>query len=267
MIGDYGDTNQRGRTHGDLDDRNLQYIESMAQLAEQAGFRLQFFVLGETLEQPCEWLLDLISRGHAVDQHTYSHRSLLDEDQGAVREELARTAELFAARLGERPHGVRGPGGYALGLHDHDGAQQAILDQGMGFVSCLYATKSPTGKYDLFADKNAYMIMKHHQPRRYDSGLLEVPLSGYSDRHFFDGLGRPVAQWIEHLRSCLDFAYDMGELIYAPALHPDVHARHDPGCEAIAALIDHAARKHDPVRFCTYRDIARAFAGAESPEG
>jgi len=62
------------------------------------------------------------------------------------------------------------------------------------------------------------------------------------------------------LRNCLDFAYDMGGLLYAPALHPEVHARHDPRCEAMTALLDHAHRKHDPVRFCTYREVAAEFA-------
>lgn len=258
MIGEYTDTNASGGTHGRLDDRVIEYTQQLAGLADEAGLKLQFYLLGETLDAGCDWLVDLSQQGHALDQHTYGHRSLLDPQLELITEEIRRTNELFQERLGELPKGIRGPGGYAGGLHDHQAVQQVILDQGLEFVSCQYATKAPSGQYDVFADKNACMIIKHHQPRIYDSGLWEVPISGYSDRHFLDNQKRPLQQWILHLQNCLDFAYDMGGLLYAPALHPDTHARHDPGFEAMTALLQHAARKHEPVRFCTHREAVCA---------
>jgi hypothetical protein len=238
------------------DGSDAAYARALAELAVAEGFRMQFFASGEALAEPCAWLAALATDGHAVDQLSSPAVALNDGDQAAMREELGRTASALEQCAGQRPAGLRVPGGYAAGLHDLPVAQRSILDQGLTFVSSLYATKSPTSKYDIFADKNAYMIMKHHQPRRYESGLLEIPMSGYSDRHFLDELQRPLDQWIQHLRSCLDFAYDMGGLLYAPALHPEVHARHDPDCEAIAALLEHTRRKHDPVRFRTYREVA-----------
>ena len=258
MIGAYADTNPTGTTHGYLDDRVWQAMLDLAAVAEQANMRLQFFILGQTLEQPAGILRDLAARGHALDQHTYSHLSLLSDDPGGVRQQIAETNRLFVEALGFAPQGLRGPGGYREGLHGREDVQQMLLEAGLSFVSCHYATKSPGGKYDVVADKNAYMMLKHMQPRRYESGLLEVPIHGYSDRHWFDNQGRDLRGWIKHLQDCLDFAYDMGGLLYAPALHPDTHSRHDPGMATLPALIEHARKKHEPVRFVTYREAAQA---------
>lgn len=260
MIGEYADTNSHGRTHGHLDDRVIQYMLDLARIAEQASLPLQFFILGETLERPAEYLRDLARRGHALDQHTYSHLSLLSEERVQTECGIARTCDLFQDVLGFRPVGLRGPGGYRNGLQDAAEVQQIVLQAGLQFVSSHYATKAPSGKYDLFADKNAYMMLKHLQPRRYDSGLLEVPIMGYSDRHWFDNQGRDLGGWIRHLQDCIDFAYDMGGLVYAPGLHPDTHSRHDPGLQTLPSLIEHAGRKHEPVRFVTYREVAEAVS-------
>lgn len=258
MVGEYADTNPAGRTHGHLNDRTVQYMLDLATMAEAAEFRLQYFILGETLEHPAEYLTDLAARGHALDQHTYSHVSLLDADLATLEGELAKTNSAFKQVLGFQPQGLRAPGGYAQALYGREDVQDLIAAQGLCFVSSHYATKSPSGKYDVYADKNAHQLMKHHQPRRYPNGLLEIPISGYSDRHFFDVLGRGLGQWIKHLQECVDFAYDMGGLLYAPALHPDTHSRHDPSKEALAALIEYTRRKMDPVAFVTYREVTAA---------
>jgi len=265
MIGAYADTNPTGTTHGHLDDRVLQTMLDLAGLAEQAGARLQFFILGQTLEGPVDVLRDLAGRGHALDQHTHSHLSLLSGDAAAVKREVGETSRLFEQTLGFRPMGLRGPGGYRDGLEGREDVQAMASAAGLRFVSTHYATKSPTGKYDVVADKNAYMMMKHMQPRAYPNGLLEIPMSGYSDRHWFDNQGRGLAGWIRHLQDCLDFVYDMGGLLYAPALHPDTHSRHDPGLATLPAVVEHVRKKHDPVRFVTYREVAQAALGAPEP--
>lgn len=260
MIGEYADTNPSGKTHGHLDDRTIQYALDVAAMAEQADFRMQYFLLGQTFEEPVDWAAGLLSRGHGLDQHTYSHFPLIGEEVEVARE-LAETSRLFEEKLGFRPVGLRGPGGYAHGLHDHPRAQEIVKEQGLQFVSCHYATKTPSGPYDVYADKNAYQILKHHQPRKYPNGLLEIPISGYTDRHFLDNLARPVERFTKHLQDCLDFAYDMGGLVYAVALHPDTMSRHDPQMQALAGLVEHAQRKLDKVRFVTYREVAEAALG------
>jgi hypothetical protein len=256
-------------TPGDSDAAAAQYLANVAAQAESAGFGLQLFVTGEVLAQPCEWLAGLSAAGHAVDLAIGGGRSLLGDDRDGARAELSRTIRLFREVLGQAPAGLRAVGGHSEGLLGRADLQQMILDVGLGFVSTVYATRAPAGEYDVFADRNACMIMKHQQPRRYPTGLLEIPMSGYSDRSFLDELGRPLAAWIQHLRSCLDFAYDMGGLLHAPALQADVHARHDPGCEVMLALLEHTGRKHEAVRFCTCREVAAASAENEraSPGG
>lgn len=238
------------------DDDAIAYLQQAAGTAEAAGFRFQLFLSADALEPGCDWLARLVSAGHVADVLVGEPLAAGDGNQGAVRAELVRAAEALQACAGQAPQGLRVWRGLATGLQDRPAAREAIREQGLVYVSSLYATKSPTSRYDVFADKNAYMIMKHHQPRRYEDGLLEIPMSGYADTHFFEELQRPLDQWIQHLRNCLDFAYDMGGLLFAPALHPDVHARHDPHAEVLTALVDYAERKHDPVRFCTCREVA-----------
>lgn len=264
MSGEYADTSSRGRSHGYLDDRVIAYTRQLAAWAVAADIRLQFYLSGETLEDGSEWLGELARQGHALDQHTGRHQSLATVPLAELGDEVARTNELFRRHLGAPAQGLRGPGSSDSGLGEHPEVQQVLLQQGLKFASSQYATKGPGGKYDVFADKNACMIIKHHQPRTYDSGLWEVPISGYSDRHFFDQQKRTLAEWIQHLQSCLDFAYDMGGLLYAPALHPDTHARHDPGLEAMTALVEYAGRKSEPVRFCTHREAVAASEAISS---
>lgn len=260
MIGAYADTNPTGTTHGHLDDRVVEYMLDLAKIAEGADIRLQYFILGQTFDQPVDFLKDLSARGHALDQHTYSHLSLRSEGKAEIKRQVEVTSALFGEKLGFRPMGLRAPGAYPDALYGVEDVQESILGAGLQFASTHYATKAPSGKYDIFADKNAYMLMKHMQPRRYESGLLEIPISGYSDRHWFDHQGRDLTGWIKHLQDCIDFAYDMGGLLYAPAFHPDTHSRHDPGMEMLPALLEHAGRKHERVQFVTYREVAEAAA-------
>jgi len=263
MIGVYADTNPTGVTHGHLDDRVIQYMLDLAGIAEQADIRLQYFIMGQTLERPADYLRDLAARGHVLDQHTYNHFPLTSEDTGEIRRQIEHTSRLFEETLGFRPMGLRGPGGYRDGLEGLAEIQQIILDAGLSFVSTQYATKAPAGSYDVVADKNAYMMMKHLQPRRYESGLLELPMMGYSDRHWFDDQARDLTGWIRHLQDCLDFAYDMGGMVYLPGAHPDTHSRHDPGLQALPALIEHARKKREPVAFVTCRQVAEAALAGE----
>jgi len=231
-----------------------EYLTDCAGVIEEAGGLMQVFVAPTAVGAHADWLAGLMARGHGVDLW-------LGEDPAAdggegVSAALPEAAQVLHSALGAAPIGLRLGTCLPAGLEGSEGRQRAILDAGLTYVSSLYATKSPSGPYDVFADKNAYMIMKHHQPRRYPSGLVEVPMSGYSDAHFLQELGRPLEAWIRHLRDCADFAYDMGGLLYAPALHPDLHLRYDPQGTAIRALAEYVARKHDPVRFCTCREAA-----------
>jgi peptidoglycan/xylan/chitin deacetylase (PgdA/CDA1 family) len=260
MVGCYH-ADERGVTHGYLNDQVIQYMLTLAGIAEQADVRLQYFILGQTFEQPVDYLRDLLVRGHDLDQHTYTHFPLITEDVARVCQELADTSAAFEQHLGQHPMGLRGPGGYPQGLEAFPAVQQEIMDQGIAFVSTVYATKNPINGFDLAADSNAYMNLKHLQPYRYGSGLLEIPFMGYSDRNFLDNLERPLDAWIQHLRDCLDFAYDMGGMLYAPDLHPHTHLKHDPTCQVLPALLEHAGSKQEPVRFCTYREVARAASG------
>jgi peptidoglycan/xylan/chitin deacetylase (PgdA/CDA1 family) len=262
IAGDHADANEGGATHGRLDDRVVRYMDELARVAEDSGARLQFFVPGMAFEGAGDHLLDLAQRGHAVDQMTYSQLPLVGSDPVGLRDQLLRTKTLLDERLPGEHVGLRAPAMTRNGIQAEADVQQVILDCGLRFVSSDYSTKSPETGPVAWADKNAAMLIKHMQPRWYPTGLLEIPSPGFSDRHYLDGLGRGLDEWIAHVRQCIDFAYDLGGLLYSPDLHPDTHFRHDPDLRAIRAIFEHAASKRERVLLCTVRQAHEWCAAA-----
>jgi len=221
------------------------YLCALAGLAEEAGVRLQLFCSPDGLAGLPK-LPELAAQGHAVD---LAMRLL----GGCPVEGIAQAR---AALQPSGSEGIRAAYAGRLGLQNLPETQQALLQRGIGFSNSDYSTKLPEGKAVGFADKNAAMLIKHTQPRWYQSGLLEIPSAGYSDRDFFETLGRPMGEWTAHLRQCVDFAYDIGGLLYAPSLHLDVLLRHDPEMKTFATLSEHANGKPTgKVGFCTYRQV------------
>jgi peptidoglycan/xylan/chitin deacetylase (PgdA/CDA1 family) len=237
------------------------HLLDLCSVADDRGARLQFFAQGMSFEQPCDCLREIAARGHDIDQHTWSHISLIDASLAEVEDEIARTNAAFEERLGFRPVGLRAPDMYRNGIQDRPDVQEMILRQGLGFVSSDYSTRLRSHAHDKAADDNAARNMKHLQPRWYPGGgedtprLLEIPAPGYSDRDFLDNLHGSVDDWIAHIKACIEFAYNLGGLIYAPHLHVDTHLRHDPELRVIRAIFDYAVSFHEPVGFYTYRDI------------
>jgi hypothetical protein len=175
---------------------------------------------------------------------------------------LARGSEAFAATYGQPPLGVRAQAMQRNGLQKQADVQDMLLRLGLRFVSSDYSTRHRAHAHDKAADDNAVRSMKHQQARRYPSGLWEIPATGYSDTDFLDELGGSLDDWTAHLRACLDFAYSLGGLVYAPRLTLGTQTRHDPDFRAIRDLAGYAAGLHEPVAFVTYRDVHRLAASA-----
>jgi len=234
----------------------LQYASALSAWAQQAEIVLQFFVDVQVIDAAPRQVQQLAWQGHGVDLCVPATGGLADADPAQTCGLLTRTNALLQD-LGGQPLGVRPATMNRIGIQKYPEMQQAILDAGLGFVSSDYSTKPPANPGDPgFADKNAAMLMKHSQPRRYSGGLLEIPAAGYSDADLLDVQGRPLTQWIDHVKDCVDFAHDMGGLIYAPDLHAEVLARHDPQLATVEELTAHARGKRAGlVEFCTLRDV------------
>ncbi len=238
------------------------YLLALMATAEAANAWCQLFVAPGVLSLPeaARVVAELAERGHVVDLLAALPPGAGDTPGGAA---LAAACALVTQCTGDRPVGVRLRPMRRNGIQREDVLQRAVLQAGLGFISSDDATRDPDPWGREAGDKNAAMMLKHQQPRRYATGLLEIPIHGYSDIRFLETQGRGVADWLSHLRRCLDFARDIGGLVYAPHLHLATLLRHDPAGDTLRELVKRAAGgPHEPVRLCTYRELWAAQESA-----
>jgi len=247
---------------GDSPDDRQTYLASAASQIEANQGRLQVFVDPDLLEKAdiAPFLRNLSDRGHAVDLLVTCTETPEEGAAEALQAALTSGIEVFAQTGLPQPEGLRLSPMRRLGIQKHEDLQKVIMGCGLGFVSSDHSTKQPPDPQDVgFADKNAAMLIKHSQPRPYPSGMLEIPCPGYCDRNFFEVQGRPVDEWLAHVRGCVDFAHDMGGLMYAPWLDLTVLAQNDPEGETLLTMLNHAAGRHEgEVVTLTYRQAAES---------
>jgi len=245
--------------HGHLNQDVLGYVKRLVSIAERYGVKLQFFLQGNTLEDPVEPWLEIVKADHAVDQHTYTHAHLLRTPLDKVESEIVRTKRLLEDKLGIVSIGLRGPGGYAGGLRGRDDAQRVILNAGIQFVSTHYYHYATDQRFTPEGDNFSIQKIADSQPFYYDRGLLEIPFCCYSDRQFFDvdqggrGSKLSVDDWIAYLKRAVDFAHE-GGLLCAFVLHPSTSFKHDPEARYLDELLSYCRQKPGTIS-CTFRDI------------
>jgi peptidoglycan/xylan/chitin deacetylase (PgdA/CDA1 family) len=251
------DLGWRGRCHGHLNEDVIKYIRMLVRVAEGYGVKLQFFLQGNTLEDPAERWIEIAKRGHAIDQHTYSHISLLRTPLKRIESEVVKTKRLIENKLKTVNIGLRGPGGYTNGLQGRSDVQQVLLDIGIKFVSTQYIYWGA-----LLTDKRTTEMIADVQPYYYETGLLEIPFCGYQDRTFFDRDCGPrrgtLKEWIEYLKRAVDFVHDRG-LVYSLVVHPSTGFKHDPEGKSIRELLSYCRQKEGTL-ICTYRDLYQWIA-------
>ncbi len=269
-----------GVCHGRTMPAIKEYILRLCDTAEDFGDRLHFFQIGNGLEatEDVSYLQEVLDRGHDLDQHTYSHVGLNTEDLALLDRELSRTNELFAERLGHESIVLRGPGGYENGLRGKPANQRIVLDNGFRWVSCEFNFRATADDYEQTISGPA-----ENQPYAYDTGLVELPIMSLTVRTFFDtvmNVDRPAYEawcaesghrplpddwskapwtadealdaWIDYNLRVADFCYENG-LLWVVCWHPYSHYVHDPGNEALPALLQWAADRDDAI-ICTLRD-------------
>lgn len=237
--------------HGHLNKDIIDYVLLLAQTAERFDARIQFFLQGNTFEDPVDHWKTIAANGHAIDSHMYYHVGLIDETPEEVRRQLTKTKALIEEAFGTVNIGLRGPGGYANGLHGREDIQHAILDAGIRWVSSQIG-RAPAG------DDSAWInLIPERQPVYYATGLLEIPFGGHQDRSFFDvdmgGSPRPLDEWIEYLKKCVDVAYD-NHLFYAQTVHPSTSFKHDREARYLSEILEYC-RQRPEIVVCTFQDM------------
>lgn len=272
-----------GVNHGRIIPEVQEYTLDLCDVAEEYGVQLHFFYVGNGLEQTFDCLKAILSRGHALDNHTYAHLALTTDDVALLDEELALTNRLFEERLGWRSTVLRGPGGYQNGLDGKLENQKAVLKNGFRWVSCRH---DGTHRGDM---AHILRTAKENVPYAYPTGLTEIPIQGLTDRTFFDTLrnvapekyqewrkaegGRPVAggwkapwtapgaldEWMAYHRQAIDYAYEH-RLLWVPVWHPTTHYLHDRENVALRHFLEYCRSRPEKVWACTVRDAAEMLA-------
>ena len=121
---------------GEADAAYDRALERMGAWAEARGIPLTLFAVGEDLERHGAALIlaVLARRGHAVENHSYSHRyDLTRLDRDAMRREVEAGADAIERVTGRRPVGFRAPG-YTV----NDALFDVLDEAGVAFDSSVF---------------------------------------------------------------------------------------------------------------------------------
>jgi peptidoglycan/xylan/chitin deacetylase (PgdA/CDA1 family) len=272
-----------GVNHGRILPEVQKYALDLCGVAEEFGTQLHFFHVGNGFDETFDCLEEMLHRGHFVDNHTFTHLPLLTDEVERLDEELAKVNALYEERLGWGSTVLRGPGGYQDGLDDRPENQEVILKNGFKWVSC---------RFDSTDLKNREYVLAspaENVPYAYPSGLVEIPIHGYTDRSFFDNIfcvdrtaynswrsesgGTAVVEdwsapwtsngaldeWLVYNRQAIDYAYE-NRLLWVPTWHPTTHYYHDRENIGLRDLLSYAQSKDEKVWVCTVRDAANMIS-------
>ena len=246
---------------GNLDEQAKRYTVEACRRVKAAGGVLHAFVVGRVLEQPdVEWLKAIAAAGHPLGNHTYDHVNVTAkrvEDvqfrfQRApwlvagrtpaeiIRENIRMTSVALKTRAGVDVAGFRTPGGFHAGLTQRPDVQQMLLELGFPWVSSLYPAH-PLGEPMQEPSTEVYEAIvataARAQPFRYDTGLLEVPMSAPSDITAFRS-GRWQLEWfLEAVRRGVNWAIE-NRAAYDFLGHPSCLYVTDPEFRAIDMICE-----------------------------
>lgn len=228
-----------------------------------------FFVLGETLERNVAALAQIVG-DHLFDvqQHTYTHKPLKTLVQRnrtgtelitggsleRIREEVTRTSDLLASRLGVQCTGLTGPYGYYRGLSDRPDILEVLWDCGIRFL-----------RTDARDEHDWQPVPFDVQPYRYElqgyPQMLELGIQGWADCLLREELGwRDHAGYLAEVERGLDLIAERG-LVWSYLQHDWSSLRADPNL-ALTESVLQAVRERE-IRTDTYiayaaREITRA---------
>jgi len=269
---------------GNLDAATKQYAAEAGRVAKELGGQIHYFCVGRVLEQPdVEWLKKLHADGHPVGNHTYDHVYLLastpEEIQfrfrrapwliagrsvpEVIEENIRITSAAMQARLGFGPDGFRTPGGFANGLAGRPDLQKMLLAQGFPWVSSKYPAH-PMGKpkEQPGADvlRGIIEAQQAAQPFRYDTGLIEIPMSPVSDVNAFRSNYWKLDWFLDAVGRAVDWAIETGG-VFDFLAHPSCLVVEDPEFQTIKRICRKVADAGDRARIVGLSTVAERAAG------
>ncbi|MBQ8381570.1 MAG: polysaccharide deacetylase family protein [Clostridia bacterium] len=93
------------------DGPSTRYTGEILDILKEYGVKATFFTVGVNIEKAPDLLRRIVSEGHEIGNHTYSHPHLQKMDAATLAEELARTDALIRRVAGVSPTLFRPPEG------------------------------------------------------------------------------------------------------------------------------------------------------------
>lgn len=265
---------------GNLNDETKRYAVEACRRVKAAGGVLHAFVVGRVFEQPdVEWLKAIAAAGHPLGNHTYDHVNVTatrPEDiqfrfqrapwliagrtpAEVIRENIRLTNVALKTRVGVAAAGFRTPGGFRGGLTDRPDVQTMVLELGFPWVSSLYPPH-PLGEPMHEPSAEVYEAIvataAGAQPFRYETGLVEVPMSAPSDITAFRS-GRWQLEWfLEAVRRGVSWAIEH-RAAYDFLGHPSCLYVTDPEFRTIEMICDLVRRAGDRAEIVGLAALAR----------
>lgn len=264
---------------GNLNEPTKQYTVEASRRVKAQGGVLHSFVVGRVLEQEdVGWLKGIAAAGHPLGNHTYDHVNIkatrLDEVQVRFRrapwlvsgrkpaeviaENIRLTTAAMRERLGVTACGFRTPGGYRNGLADRPDVQAMLQSLGFDWVSSMTPSPGPVTAEAAASSDMLDRIVRAQadaQPRKYPSGLIEVPMSPLSDIHAFR-VGRwKLDDFVRSVRAGLAWAI-REHACYDLLMHPSCMYVVDPEFRVIDTVLEMVQTAGDAAAIVDLRTIA-----------
>lgn len=93
------------------DGPNEKYTPQVLQLLRENGAKATFFVIGKRAEKYPELVKQMVTGGHEIANHTYSHPSFAHISNEKMSDEITRCEEAIVKITGHKPTLFRPPGG------------------------------------------------------------------------------------------------------------------------------------------------------------
>ena len=113
-------------------------MDVLLDLLERAGVRATFFVLGWQAERTPNLVPRLVSRGHEVASHGYSHRFVYRQSPEVFRRELRRSLEILGQQSGRKVIGYRAP--FFSITAEALWALDVLVEEGIQYDSSIFPT-------------------------------------------------------------------------------------------------------------------------------
>jgi len=93
------------------DGPNEPYTSEILQVLRENNVRATFFVNGKNVETFPETAREIVREGHAIGNHSYSHKDLVLDTNARVRQEITKTSDIIEQVTGQKTRLFRPPYG------------------------------------------------------------------------------------------------------------------------------------------------------------